>query len=160
MSDPIAFMMHDASRLFRRAFNARARELGVTGPQWRALVVVSRRPGINQCAAAELLEVEPITLSRMVDRLQEAGMIERRASPADRRAWCLHLTEAAVPMVAQMRVIVDELTQKALAGFDDGERDSFFTLVERFRGNLAQCSAPIRDNDHDRKDEPRHARAG
>lgn len=138
MSDSAAFLMADTSRLFRRVFDARTRCLGVTGQQWRVLVVVSRRPGINQGAAAEQLEVEPITLSRMVDRLQDSGLVERRADPGDRRAWCLHLTEAAVPLIEQMRVVADDLLESAFEGFASDERDHFTVAIERFRENLSR----------------------
>ena len=138
MSDSAAFLMADTSRLFRRAFDARTRCLGVTGQQWRVLVVISRRPGINQGAAAEQLEVEPITLSRMVDRLQDSGLVERRADPGDRRAWCLHLTEAAIPLIEQMRIIADDLLESAFEGFASDEREGFTVAIERFRENLAR----------------------
>ena len=85
MSDNAAFLMADTARLFRRAFDARARALGVTGQQWRVLVVVSRNPGINQGSAADQLEVEPITLSRMVDRLQEAMVPQPISRPGPAR---------------------------------------------------------------------------
>ena len=154
MSDSVAFMIADSARLFRRALNARARDLGVTGQQWRVLGVVFRNPGINQGAAAELLECEPITLSRMVDRLQDAQLIERRADPADRRAWRLHLTEAAVPLVDRIRDIANEICDTALEGMSEDERASFTTLAQRFRANLTR-----KDDDDDRSAEPRYLRA-
>lgn len=136
MNDNAAFLMADTARLFRRAFDARARGLGVTGQQWRVLVVVSRTPGINQGNAAEQLEVEPITLSRMVDRLQEAGLIERRADPGDRRAWCLHLTDKAQPLIEQMRRIAEALLDQSFAGFTTEERDAFTGRIATFRASL------------------------
>lgn len=159
MSDNAAFLMADTSRLFRRAFDARARCLGVTGQQWRVLVVVSRAPGINQGNAAEQLEFEPITLSRMVDRLQDAGLVERRADPGDRRAWCLHLTERAQPLIEQIRTIAEDLLESAFEGFATDERNSFTDAIERFRANLSRSVET-----YDRLVDPpvaraRHARA-
>ena len=84
MKDSIGFLISDVSRLLRRRFDERARLIGVTRPQWRALTALSRQEGMQQGALAELLEVEPITLCRMVDRLEEAGLVERRRDPADR----------------------------------------------------------------------------
>lgn len=136
MSDNAAFLMADTARLFRRAFDARARALGVTGQQWRVLVVVSRNPGINQGSAADQLEVEPITLSRMVDRLQEADLVERRADPGDRRAWCLHLTDKAQPLIEQMRAIAEALLDQAFAGCSADEREAFTARIARFRASL------------------------
>src|SRR3546814_5842575 len=92
MSDTLAFMIADTSRLLRRSFDERTRVIGITGAQWRLLFTVSRNEGQNQGATAELLEVEPITLCRMIDRMDDAGMVERRPDPNDRReigrAWC------------------------------------------------------------------------
>ena len=154
MTEQVAFLMADASRLFRRAFDARARELGITGQQWRVLVTLARQPGMNQGAAAELLEVEPITLSRMVDRLQEAGLVERRSDPCDRRAWRLHLLDAAIPLVEQMRAVANNILEEALDGFNPEQRILFTGFVEQFRENLTQ-----RQSDDDRPVEPQHVRA-
>jgi DNA-binding MarR family transcriptional regulator len=154
MSEPITFLMADASRLFRRAFDAEARSIGVTGQQWRVLAALARHPGAKQGQVADLMEVEPITLSRMIDRLQDAGLVERRADPADRRAWCLHLTDKALPVVDDMRVIATNLLGTALDGFSPDEQASFADFIERFRANVGQ-----RQTDDDRPMEPRLARA-
>ena len=91
MNDMFLSKLAESSRLVRRAFDARARAIGVTRPQWQVLSALRRHPGVNQGALADLLDVEPITVCRMVDRLQEAGLVERRPDPADRRSWRLHL---------------------------------------------------------------------
>jgi DNA-binding MarR family transcriptional regulator len=145
MEENPAFLMADAARLFRKAFNARARELGLTGQQWRVLVVIRRNPGIRQSVAAEMLEVEPITLSRMVDRLSDAGMVERRADPGDRRAWSLFLTAAAEPLMDRMRAMAEELTGNALDGFSAAERSQLTRLVERYRANLSHRTENLAD---------------
>jgi DNA-binding MarR family transcriptional regulator len=87
VSDDIGFLLGDAARLLRRAFDERARTMGVTRPQWRVLALLKRFDGSTQVTIADMLEVEPITLGRMIDRLQDAGLVERRADPKDRRAW-------------------------------------------------------------------------
>lgn len=145
MEENPAFLMADAARLFRKAFNARARELGLTGQQWRVLVVIRRNPGIRQSVAADMLEVEPITLSRMVDRLSDAGMVERRADPGDRRAWSLFLTAAAEPLMDRMRAMAEELTGNALDGFSAAERSQLTRLVERYRANLSHRTENLAD---------------
>ena len=99
MSETIGFLLNDTARLFRRAFNARTRDSGITALQWRLVTYLIRHDGIRQGPLAELIEVEPITLSRMIDRLVEAGLVERRADPTDRRAWLLHLTPRAHAMI-------------------------------------------------------------
>jgi DNA-binding MarR family transcriptional regulator len=105
----IGFLLADNSRLARWAFDQQVREIGVTGPQARLLLNLHRRPGENQGFYAEQLEVEPITLCRMVDRLEEAGMVERRRDPADRRAWQLHMTPRSQKIVAKLQLRVDSL---------------------------------------------------
>lgn len=145
MEENPAFLMADAARLFRRAFNARARELGLTGQQWRVLVVIRRNPGLRQSVAAEMLEVEPITLSRMVDRLADAGMVERRADPTDRRAWSLYLSAAAEPLMDRMRAMAEALTDDALEGFTSAERQQLVQLAERYRANLSRRTESLAD---------------
>src|SRR4051812_43636125 len=78
MTDALGFLMSDVSRLMRRRFDERARKSGATGPQWRTLKILERHEGLNQGQLAELLEVEPITCCRMIDRLEESGFVERR----------------------------------------------------------------------------------
>lgn len=138
MQETIGFLIYDSSRLFRRVLNERTRDKGVTGLQWRMLASLARNEGINQGGLAQLLEVEPITLSRMVDRLTEAGLIERRADPNDRRAWKLYLTAEAQPLVGTMRAQAMELNEHALEGFSADERESLRHLLERMRENLTR----------------------
>lgn len=137
MSDSIGFMLGDASRLLRRRFDQHARVLGVTRPQWQVLFALSRLEGTNQGALADHLEVEAITLGRMVDRLQDAGLVERRADPADRRAWRLYLTDKARPLLESMRGVGNRVLEEALAGIDEGERTMLADLLTRIRGNLS-----------------------
>ena len=112
----IGFLISDVSRLMRRRFDERARQIGVTRAQWRVLTTLRRHEGSNQGTLADLLDVEPITLCRMVDRLEESGLAERRRDPADRRAWLIYLTPASHPMVAQLRELGDALNEEALDG--------------------------------------------
>lgn len=137
MSDSIGFMLGDASRLLRRRFDQHARVLGVTRPQWQVLFALSRLEGTNQGALADHLEVEAITLGRMVDRLQDAGLVERRADPADRRAWRLYLTDKARPLLESMRGVGNRVLEEALAGIDEDERTMLADLLTRIRGNLS-----------------------
>lgn len=138
MNDTIGFLLNDTARLFRRAFNARARASGITALQWRMLTFLSRYPGIRQGPLAELIEVEPITLSRMIDRLTEAELVERRADPTDRRAWQLHLTPLAEPIVDMLRETGRILTAEAMDGMNEAEIEQLAALVERVRANLSR----------------------
>ncbi len=136
--DNLGTMVADVSHLMRRAFDERARSSGLSRPQWRVLTMLRRHEGINQGGLAELVEVEPITLCRMVDRLQEAELVERRADPADRRAWRLHLTDKARALLEEMRPMAFSLFDDAMAGLDPTERSDLFRMLERIRTNLSR----------------------
>jgi DNA-binding MarR family transcriptional regulator len=138
MSETIGFLLNDTARLFRRSFNARTRDSGITALQWRLITYLKRHEGIRQGPLAELIEVEPITLSRMVDRLVEAEMVERRADPTDRRAWQLFLTPRAFELLGDMRAMADLLTEEATEGLSTAEREQLVDLVERVRANLSR----------------------
>jgi DNA-binding MarR family transcriptional regulator len=136
MADTLGFLVGDVSRLMRRAFDVRARTIGVTRQQWRMLTTLSRHEGVNQGRLADLLDVEPITLCRMVDRLSEADLVERRPDPTDRRAWRIYLTDRARPILDELRSLADGLIDEALDGVSADERDTLMTLLERIRTNL------------------------
>ena len=136
MEDGLAFKLSDVGRLLRRRFDEQARSIGVTRPQWRALTALSRREGITQGALADVLEVEPITLCRMIDRLEEAGHVERRRDPGDRRAWNIFLTGRSRPLLDQLRIIGDRVVGTALEGIDQADRAILATSLDRIRGNL------------------------
>jgi len=136
--DNLGTMVADVSHLMRRAFDERARGIGLSRPQWRVLTMLRRHEGINQGGLAELVEVEPITLCRMVDRLQEAGLVERRENPVDRRAWLLHLTDKARALLEEMRPMAFSLFDEAMTGLDPAERSDLFRMLERIRTNLSR----------------------
>jgi DNA-binding MarR family transcriptional regulator len=133
----IGFLLADNSRLARWSFDQQVREIGVTGPQARLLLLLNRFPGKNQSFYAELIEVEPITLCRMVDRLEEAGLIERRRDPADRRAWRLHLTAKSRKTIEDLQQRVDSLVDEMLAGLSASEHAELERLLKTIGSNLA-----------------------
>jgi DNA-binding MarR family transcriptional regulator len=132
----IGFLVSDVSRLMRRSFDERARQIGVTRAQWRVLTTLRRHEGSNQGTLADLLEVEPITLCRMIDRLEEAGHVERRRDPADRRAWRIYLTDTSRPLLGKLQVIAGGLFEDALNGLDEDQRARFSATLETIRANL------------------------
>jgi MarR family transcriptional regulator, transcriptional regulator for hemolysin len=132
------FLLHDIARLLRKRYEQRARPLGLTRAQWQVLAHLQRHEGINQSGLAELLEIEPITIARLIDRMEEAGLVDRRANPADRRANRLFLTERAKPMLERGRVLGDEVRVEAFVGFDAAERESLIDMLLRVRGNLSE----------------------
>ncbi len=142
MSDSLGFLISDVSRLMRRRFDERAREVGATRAQWRTLTTLSRNEGLNQGALADLLEVEPITLCRMIDRLEESGLVERRRDPSDRRAWQLFLTDKSKPILDDLRRMADDLFAQVLSGLDESERAALGKSLERMRSNLLNLPTP------------------
>jgi DNA-binding MarR family transcriptional regulator len=140
MEENLAAMLADTARLMRRSFDARARTIGVTRPQWQVLSVLRRHEGINQGGLAEILEVEPITVCRMVDRLQDAELVERRPDPADRRSWRLHLTDKAQELLHTLRPMADEMVEQALDGVAEADRAALRGALDRIRQNLVQRS--------------------
>jgi len=141
MNQNVAFLTADIGRLMRKRFDMMSRHFGATGPQWRALAALGRTPGMTQAALAAWLEVEAITAGRMVDRLEKAGLVERRADPADRRAWRLHLTKAAEPLLGQLQSCADALVADTLTGIAEPEREQLMALLGRMRANLLEDSS-------------------
>ncbi|MGJ3649772.1 MarR family winged helix-turn-helix transcriptional regulator [Sphingomonas sp. GlSt437] len=141
MSDSIGFLISDVSRLLRKRFDERARLLGLTRPQWRTLSILKRHEGINQGRLAELLEIEPITVCRMIDRLEEAGKVERRRDPEDRRAWRIYLTDKARPLLDQIKALADEMTEEMMDGLTVDQREAMTNALETIRSNLGMPQA-------------------
>jgi DNA-binding MarR family transcriptional regulator len=98
-SPNISFVLHDVARLLRKRFEQRSRTSGLTRAQWQVLAYLSLHEGIHQNKLAELIEIKPITLARLLDKMEARGFIERRPNPADRRAWLLYLTPEAHPLL-------------------------------------------------------------
>lgn len=140
MEDNIGSMLADTSRLIRRAFDERARGIGVTRPQWQLLTTLRRNEGTNQGSLAEMLDTEPITLCRMVDRMQEADLIERRQDPSDRRVWRLFLTDKARRLLEDLQPLGREVMALALDGVAQEDRDELRRILDRIRQNLARRS--------------------
>lgn len=132
----IGYLLADNSRLARRAFDERVRPEGVTGPQARLLLMLERAPGENQGHYAEQLEVEPITLGRMVDRLEGAGLVERRPDPDDRRARRLHLTATSREKLTRLRERLDAMVEDMLTGLSAADRREFVRMLNILRANL------------------------
>lgn len=135
--DTIGFLVNDAARLMRRDFERRTRSLGLTRAQWQTLFHLHRNEGCNQTTLADLLEVEPITLARVIDRLETGGLVERRADPGDRRARLLFLGARAHPLLDELKALGAETRETALAGISDDERNQLWTLLTRMRANLS-----------------------
>ena len=151
------FLVHDVARLLRKRFDQRARSLGLTRAQWSLLAHLARNEGINQSALAEILEVEPITVVRLADRLEAAGWIERRPHPRDRRLRLLYLTDKAVPVFGRMREIGAEVREEALSGLSGAAREQ---LVEALLVIKANLSARTAEPEEERAEALRRVRHG
>lgn len=138
--ESLPYEIHETAAAFRRRLDRRAATLGVTGAQWKVLFRLSRQPGLRQVELAEMLDVEPITCSRIIDRLADAGLVERVADPADRRAWRVHLTAKAQPVVEKLRAIADTLIAEAFAGLSKSQVEATRAALAKIRENL--CAAP------------------
>lgn len=139
----VGFLLHDVSRLMRAWFDERAQAEGLTRAQWRVLVHLAPRQGINQRSLAEILELDNVTLSRHVDRLEQAGWLERRPDPADRRAWLLYVSEASFPVLDKMERLAVETHAAALAGISEAERAQLVATLERIKGNLSPAEPQV-----------------
>jgi DNA-binding MarR family transcriptional regulator len=116
----------------------------MTRSQWQVLAYLAQNEGINQAGLADLLEIEPITLGRIIDRLSEQGLIERRPQPSDRRAWLLFLTPAALPKLSQVRKIGDATRGEALANVSEADRKHLLTTLQALKNNLTNaCETPV-----------------
>ena len=134
----LGFVLGDASRLIRKRFDLRARELGLTRAQWRVLARLRRREGINQRDLAEILEIENITLTRHIDRLEEKGFVERRRDPADRRAWNLYLNDKVQPILDRMRELSAITRGEALRGFSEAETEKLIDQLLLIKSNILE----------------------
>ena len=137
----LGFLLADVSRLMRLRFDARAREIGLTRAQWRVLTQLRRREGINQTALAEIMEIEPISLGRHIDRLVEKDFVERRADPRDRRAWRLYLRPEVQPVLDRLRTLSNANRKEVLQGIPIEESEALIDTLLKIKGNLTALEA-------------------
>ena len=134
----IGALMHDVARLMRRRFERRARQTGlaITRQQARALLSVARNEGLSQAAVATLLDIEPIALVRLLDRLHEEGLVERRSHPTDRRVRTLWLTPLGWTVVDRILAINAQIREEACAGLSAADRDALLQTLDHLKSNL------------------------
>ena len=136
--ETLPFEISETAHALRKAFDRRAVGMGVTRAQWKVLFRLSRQPGLRQIELADILDIEPITLSRIIDRLEEAGLVERVADPADRRAWRLHVTVRGLPLTAKLRAVADEMISEAFAGIDPKDIEITRAVLGKVRENASR----------------------
>jgi len=139
--ETLPFEIGETAHALRKAFDRLAVGLGVTRAQWKVLFKLTRTPGLRQVELADMLDLEPITLCRIVDRLEEAGLVERTRDPEDRRAWRLHVTTKAKPLIEKLQAVGAELVDQAVAGIDPADIATTRNVLARVRENAGRSVA-------------------
>jgi DNA-binding MarR family transcriptional regulator len=142
----LLFLLHDVARLLRLDADKRARAHGMTRAQWVILIWLERQPGISQKELAEILDVEPITVARLIDRLETRGMVERRPDPKDRRVWRLHLCAPALPVLREIDEQRAELTRILTDGIDEEMLDITIETLLQMKERLTAEVRALRRN--------------
>jgi MarR family transcriptional regulator for hemolysin len=141
----LLFLLHDVARLLRVDADKRARCHGMTRAQWAILIWLERQPGISQKELAELLEVEPITVARLIDRLEARGMVERRPDPRDRRIWRLHLCAPAFPMLREIDRQRADILQILAQGVDPATLEAMTGALVTMKASLVRSAQARRE---------------
>lgn len=139
----VMIVLHDVARLLRTRFDQRARAQGMTRAQWVILARLSRQPGMSQNELAGICEVEPITVGRLVDRLEARGLVERRPDPADRRVNRLHLLPAAQPILEEITSYRDALSEEILDGLEEPARNALLDALLHIKTKLTAEDAEL-----------------
>ena len=140
----ILFLLHDVARLMRVDADKRARAQGMTRAQWGILIWLERQPGISQKELSEFLEVEPISVARLIDRLEARDMVERRPDPRDRRIWRLHLLPPAHAALKHINHQRADMTRTVTAGIDPETLDTMTEALLRMKATLTQDAHSLR----------------
>lgn len=147
------FLLHDVSRLLRKRFDRRARTIGLTRSQWFVMAHLSRNEGLNQSALADVLDIEPITLVHQLDRLENAGWIERRLDVNDRRVRLLYLTELGRQILGKMQAMGLETKAEAVSGLAAAEQDALIDTLTKIKTNLSAREAASQAGETEEDDE-------
>ena len=135
-SPGLGYLLADISRFIGRVFDRRAAPSGLTRVQWRAIKCLQQQQGQTQAALAELMDMEPIAVGRVLDRLQKAGFVERQADPSDRRCWRLYLTAQSVAVIATMETVAQSLREDSVQGVDPQELTTTLKVLAQIRETL------------------------
>ena len=135
----MAFTIMDVARLIKTYADQRARQFGISRAQWAVLIRIERSEGLKQSELAELLDLQPISLTRLLDRLADNGLIERRADPNDRRANRLYLKPAAKPLLGQLAELGADMMETVLEGLDAKSIDRMLKELATLKDNLRRA---------------------
>jgi DNA-binding MarR family transcriptional regulator len=136
----VLFQLSDVARSMRTHIDQCAREHGMTRAQWSVLLRLERQEGMTQAEMAEALEIQPISLVRLIDRLCQSGQVERRPHPHDRRANRLFLTDKGQATLALMTPLGKEIAADVLASISDAEVAGLLQKLLRIKGNIRQAA--------------------
>ncbi|WP_378952804.1 MarR family winged helix-turn-helix transcriptional regulator [Mesorhizobium sp. ANAO-SY3R2] len=136
-TDRLGFLIHDAARLMRRSFEQRASDFGLSAAQWRLLVRLIKEEGMAQARLAELLEIEPISVSRLLDRMEEGHWVERRQAAHDRRVRMVFPTDKTRDVYAKIKAVAGEVYEHALSGLSPAERQAMIHGLRVMVENLS-----------------------
>lgn len=134
--DALGFVLSDVARLIRRNFNRQVQKLGLTQAQWQVLAFLARNEGVRQIQLADSLDMQPISVARIIDRMQASGWVERRPDPTDRRAFNLYLTAQANPILEQMWDQGAITRAEALKNIPAADQEQLLRTLLRMRENL------------------------
>jgi MarR family transcriptional regulator for hemolysin len=134
-----AFLLNDVARMLRTLADQEAREFGMTRAQWGVLFRLERSEGLKQSELAEILDIQPITLTRLIDRLCDNGLIERRNDPNDRRAKRLFLTPAARPLLDRLNGLSTRMMARVLEGVSPSAIEEMTLQFANIRENLRKA---------------------
>jgi DNA-binding MarR family transcriptional regulator len=137
------FLLRDVSRRYVNRFERRAREISLTLPQCKVLVRLEKNEGVSQARLAELAEIEPMTMVRILDRMERDGWLERRPDPDDRRARRLYLTKRASPLLDEIWRLADLTLAETFAGISDARRDAFIGVLQRIHDNVCALDQAV-----------------
>jgi DNA-binding MarR family transcriptional regulator len=138
----LMILLHDVARMLRTRSDQRARARGMTRAQWVILARLARQPGISQNELAQICEVEPITVGRLIDRLEAHGLVERRGDPKDRRVRRLHLLPSAEPILEEIAAYREALNEQLVDGLDDAARNKLIDMLIFIKTKLSADPAP------------------
>jgi MarR family transcriptional regulator, transcriptional regulator for hemolysin len=144
ISNDLIFVLHDVARMMRTRFDQRARGWGMTRAQCVILMRLHKQPGLCQNEMAAICEVEPITVARLIDRLEANGLVERRADPSDRRMHRLHLLPAAEPILAEIAHFRNESISRLREGIADSDWDAALRVFLQLKEKLVADAAASR----------------
>jgi DNA-binding MarR family transcriptional regulator len=138
----LMILLHDLARTLRTRSDQRARARGMTRAQWVILARLERQPGISQNELAQVCEVEPITIGRLIDRLEAHGLVERRGDPKDRRVRRLHLLPSAEPILKEIAAYREALNEQLVDGLDSAAQAELIDMLIFMKTKLSADNVP------------------